>query len=488
MPPCTAKPKKGSATEIANRSEDIDQPLIPVKHGHNATDFNESDAEDDQPHPAKSKQRKLYQLNWNNAKVDLIPTCVQPGRESCPELPGGPGMPHKNHTEGEIKKLNDQYKKKEMEMELLEMQIAQWKAQEVKHARMKVMNQQQNEVSTTVEDVSQLIHVPNTLSEDVVSAIASQTPIHKDIEGQRGSKGSKKEVQQSHGLTGIDLAAFTQACTSLPDHFNNQSHPDKCPAAEDSDNGGLNEEDAYSGPYIADKEKDVEVDGLPTKFANFMAEIDAFLNCPALWDVVPQKMGSKTGLYITDEGTDVEVDGPTKLANFVAEAYDRVQEAQSNIGSKALEVIRSFFEQPEFWALRTNRPALFGVPVDSQFTADPNDPKFQPGKDVFQSPFMIATMKPMWKLIASTDYSGLPECYKYPIGLIVLAAAAVECAFRCYITGAYKPQGLFSNDNIKKMVQEYMTTTTTLTPTAIQHLHNVALQVIQDLEPEEQQC
>ncbi|KAF8977979.1 hypothetical protein BDQ17DRAFT_1440356 [Cyathus striatus] len=43
------------------------------------------------------------------------------------------------------------------------------------------------------------------------------------------------------------------------------------------------------------------------------------------------------------------------------------------------------------WALRTNGPAFFKVPVDRKFADDPDDPTYQYGHGPFQSPFIIET-------------------------------------------------------------------------------------------------
>ncbi|KAF8999698.1 hypothetical protein BDQ17DRAFT_1328221 [Cyathus striatus] len=146
-------------------------------------------------------------------------------------------------------------------------------------------------------------------------------------------------------------------------------------------------------------------------------------------------------------------------------SYNCIQFCCSNIGSMALKVVEKHFEQSEFtgnknnirkytlWALQNNSPAFFRVPVPQGCMGNLKDINYKRGHKLFASQIIIDTISPFWKamVIARMTRQG-----KYPKGLVAMATAGIECAFRSYLTGEYKAPDYFSNEKIETMVMEYM--------------------------------
>ncbi|KAF9010817.1 hypothetical protein BDQ17DRAFT_1322594 [Cyathus striatus] len=145
-------------------------------------------------------------------------------------------------------------------------------------------------------------------------------------------------------------------------------------------------------------------------------------------------------------------------------AYCRLQEVRSQIGIRALHVVKKYFEQEEFvtagpdmirpyalWALRYDGPAIFGDPNPKEIQS--GNPEYKKPRDIFGSAFIINTIRPFWRSLASMQ-EGCPA--EYPKGLVAMGTAAVECAFECYITGRFTPPGRFKNELIKEMVCDYI--------------------------------
>ncbi|KAF8985647.1 hypothetical protein BDQ17DRAFT_1436552 [Cyathus striatus] len=141
-----------------------------------------------------------------------------------------------------------------------------------------------------------------------------------------------------------------------------------------------------------------------------------------------------------------------------------LQEVHSQIGIRALHVVKRHFKQEEFvttgpdmirpytlWALRYNGPAIFGDPNPKEIQS--GNPEYKKPRDIFGSVFIINTIHLFWRLLASMQ-EGCPA--EYPKGLVAMGTAAVECAFECYITGHFTPPGRFKNELIEEMVCDYI--------------------------------
>ncbi|KAK7438089.1 hypothetical protein VKT23_018255 [Stygiomarasmius scandens] len=139
------------------------------------------------------------------------------------------------------------------------------------------------------------------------------------------------------------------------------------------------------------------------------------------------------------------------------QGYDRIVDKRSDIGDKAQSVVDDFFlkhsnyaTNPEGrreyarWALRKNGPLLFLQPG----AADSDTP----GKDSFLSPHIISIIKQCF-----------PSCSRsvinvgIPVGLLGLAAAGLERAFRRYVnTGEKEPDGGFRAQFVGSAVDAYV--------------------------------
>ncbi|KAF8977474.1 hypothetical protein BDQ17DRAFT_1440616 [Cyathus striatus] len=170
------------------------------------------------------------------------------------------------------------------------------------------------------------------------------------------------------------------------------------------------------------------------------------------------------------------------------QAYCHLQEVRSQIGIRVLHVVKKHFKQEEFvttgpdmirpyalWALRKpngfwvrtwagtlevanpkrvhagNGPAIFDDPNPKEIWS--GNPEYKKPRDIFGSAFIINTICPFWRSLASMQ-EGCPA--EYPKGLVAMGTAAVEHAFECYITGHFMPPGRFKNELIEEMVCNYI--------------------------------
>ncbi|KAF8986641.1 hypothetical protein BDQ17DRAFT_1335486 [Cyathus striatus] len=358
---------------------------------------------------------------------------------------------------------------------------------------------------TMVDHIGDLIHTTGALDKDISIAIAADFP--KDIDG----KGLK--VRQDN-LAGLDLVAFNHACAALPAHIQ-----DEHPPTQDSQIGGLDDEDADSGEYEVQEggfggnqakatntnmntsyqkrapSKSLLSPAVPVvkredsgssvtsndaktlllfiqnhwKSAHSMIEWAFYTSdtpctistkCPLLILTVQDVVDT----VVPDSGYQVKETGCV----IYHQAYNSIQFCRSNIGSTALKVVEKHFEQPEYtgnknairkyslWTLQSNGLAFFQVPVPQGCTGNLKDINYKKGKKLFASQLIIDTISPFWKAMVAACAAWQHE---YPKGLVTMATAGVECTFQSYLTGEYRAPDHFSDKKIETMVSKYMMST-----------------------------
>ncbi|KAF5367147.1 hypothetical protein D9758_003836 [Tetrapyrgos nigripes] len=137
-------------------------------------------------------------------------------------------------------------------------------------------------------------------------------------------------------------------------------------------------------------------------------------------------------------------------------AYKRIIDKRSDIGDKAQDVVKDFFKQERYasdaaarqeyarWALRANGPLLFAQPGAPGTKEKP--------KDAFLSPHIIEVVK---RCLPSSARSVVD--IGIPVGLLGLAAAGLERAFRCYLkTGEKEQEGGFREQFVGMAVSGYV--------------------------------
>ncbi|KII88932.1 hypothetical protein PLICRDRAFT_159882 [Plicaturopsis crispa FD-325 SS-3] len=149
-----------------------------------------------------------------------------------------------------------------------------------------------------------------------------------------------------------------------------------------------------------------------------------------------------------------------------AQAVARTSEKRSLIGSRAIEVVSAHFERPEYannpkaiaeyaqYATREDGPAIYRTPTPIDCVAEPGSDDYVEPDGLFESHFIIETLKPFFKLTKASRGD-----YGYMNGALAMAAAAVERAFFMFHTGVRIKAGTFSRDNgAADMVDDYMFT------------------------------
>ncbi|RDB20421.1 hypothetical protein Hypma_012520 [Hypsizygus marmoreus] len=188
-------------------------------------------------------------------------------------------------------------------------------------------------------------------------------------------------------------------------------------------------------------------------------------------------------LELVFPGTSYQVVRGSKLFD---KASDRVGEKRGHFGSRAIKVVKAFFEQRQFsnnpeeiaryakWAARKDGPGIWRLP-SPQHIIDPKHPDytvhhqpclispiltpvcFQLPVYIFESRFMVETIEPLLKSAKNSVGN-----FGNPQGCVALAATAVERAFRMFLTGEFiEPQGprkLFSGDINSDAVKQYLKT------------------------------
>ncbi|KAI0038132.1 hypothetical protein FA95DRAFT_1476608, partial [Auriscalpium vulgare] len=135
----------------------------------------------------------------------------------------------------------------------------------------------------------------------------------------------------------------------------------------------------------------------------------------------------------------------------------RLYDKRSMIGKSALSTVSAFFkgkseaEIKEYaaYALTKDGPALWKVPAPAGIGATSGALRSPVG--LFESSFMADTLGPFLKLTQSSQIE-----YGHPTGGLALSAAAVERAFKSFVTGTKVDIGSFCEKKTREMVEDYV--------------------------------
>ncbi|KAL0565588.1 hypothetical protein V5O48_016434 [Marasmius crinis-equi] len=143
-------------------------------------------------------------------------------------------------------------------------------------------------------------------------------------------------------------------------------------------------------------------------------------------------------------------------------AYDRVNEKRRDIGDTAIEIVERFFEAPEYSddASARRSYALSALKVGGPLLYSEPRPPHKSAKGLFLSPFIVDVVKKYINV-----YTRSPLSHGEPIGLLALAAAALERAFRRYTdNGIPTTPPSFSEGFVGESVVGYMVSAKQMSP------------------------
>ncbi|KAF9522081.1 hypothetical protein CPB83DRAFT_899946 [Crepidotus variabilis] len=141
--------------------------------------------------------------------------------------------------------------------------------------------------------------------------------------------------------------------------------------------------------------------------------------------------------------------------------YDCLSDKRSAFGSNAVKIVDKHFKLTKFknnpaavrayvhWALNKHGPAFWGTPIPQK----EEDRVGKVPKGLFESSFIIETAAPLLKFTANAA-----GAYGEPVGALALVAAAVERAFKMYLSGTkvVNFQDVFSEEKIGSFVLDHL--------------------------------